>query len=210
LLSSETSRAPLGDDAFGRAIEHRHQDLRDVDLRARASSDAALLDQLIDLGIGDPDPAHDLALAHPLDHDLVANVLAELGEGHAFLTQPLAQLGQRHLVLGRHVEDGPVDLGVVDARARLARIGDHHPLVDQGFEHLLAQRRERRQGRLVAGRLVTQARHPLLHLARGDQLLVDDGNDVVAGLGEKVRGSKAEGPRRDDAPAKEFQVSHRE
>ena len=92
------------------------------------------------------DPAHDLALAHPLDHDLVANVLAELGEGNAFLAQPLAQLGQRHLVLGRHVEDGPVDLGVVDARAGLARIGDQHPLVDQGFEHLLAQRRERRQG----------------------------------------------------------------
>ena len=37
----------------------------------------ALLDQLVDLGVADPDAAHDLALAHPLDHDLVAHVGAE-------------------------------------------------------------------------------------------------------------------------------------
>ena len=65
------------------------------------------------------------------------------------LAQPLAQLRHRQLVLRRHVGDRPVDLGIVDPRAALARVGDQHALVDQRVEHLLAQRRERRQGLLL-------------------------------------------------------------
>ena len=142
---------------------------------------------------------------------LVADVVAELGVVDAFLAQPLAQLRQRQLVLGRDVGDGAVDLGLVDARAALARVGDQHALVDQRVEHLLAQRRRRRQGLRVARRLVAHARQPLLHLGRGDQLLVDDGDDVVAGLGERrARRRGREPAAASDAPAEEFQVSHTE
>ena len=82
--------------------------------------------------------------------DLVAQVGAKARVVDAFAAQPLAQLRQRDLVLRRHVADGAVELGVVDAQAALARMGELHALVDQRVEHLLAQ--------LVVGR---QALAPL-------------------------------------------------
>ena len=149
---------------------------------ALAPRAATLLDQGVDLGVADPDPARDLALAHPLDHHLVLDVGAELRVLDAFAAQPLAQLRQGELVLRGDVGDGPVELGLVDPHAALARVGDEHALVDQHVDHLLAQRRRRRQ--LGAGllRLGAHPGEPLLHLGRRDQLLVDHGDDVVAGL----------------------------
>ena len=163
---------------------------------ALAPRAATLLDQGVDLGVADPDPARDLALAHPLDHHLVLDVGAELRVLDAFAAQPLAQLRQGELVLRGDVGDGAVELGLVDPHAALARVGDEHALVDQHVDHLLAQRRRRRQ--LGAGllRLGAHPGEPLLHLGRRDQLLVDHGDDVVAGL----RRRRARPPGRAPAP----------
>ena len=69
--------------------------------RARAGGGALLLEQRVDLGVGDADAARDLALAHPLDQHLVAHVVAEARVVDAFAPQALAQLRQRQLVLRR-------------------------------------------------------------------------------------------------------------
>jgi hypothetical protein len=212
LPSSETSRAlaPLGHHGRARVLRHGHEDLGDVELHARAGGTAALLDQGVDVGVADPDQAHHLAFAHALDDQLIADVVAELVVGNALLAQPLAQLGQAHLILGRDVGDGAVELGLVDARAGLARRGHHHALVDQRVEHLLAQDRRRRQLGAAARRVVADARQPLLQLARGDQLGVDDRDDVVGGLRHGRDRGQADGEGHGGAAPEEFQVSHRE
>ena len=53
---------------------------------------ALLLDEPVDLGIGDADARLHLALAHALDQDLVAQVAAKAREVDALGLQPLAQL----------------------------------------------------------------------------------------------------------------------
>ena len=151
-----------------------------------AGGGTALLDQVVDVDVADPDAVQHLALAQPLDHQLVADVVAELDVGQAFLAQALAQLPDRQLVLGRDVGHGAIELGLVDTSAVLARIGDQDAFVDQGVEHLLAKRRGWRQRGPAAPGIVADACQPLLQLARRDELLVDDGDDVVAGLRQRV------------------------
>ena len=137
--------AALGDDRRGGTVGHGHKDLGDVELDARAGGVAALVDQGVDLGVADLDQVHHLALAHALDDQLVADAVAELVVGDAFLAQPLAQLGQRHLVLSRDVGDGTIELGIIDPRAGFARRGHEHALVDERVQHLLPEHRRRRR-----------------------------------------------------------------
>ena len=77
-----------------------------------------LLEQRVDLGVGDADARLHLALAHALDQHLVAHVVAKARVVDAFAAQPLAQLRHRELVLRRHVGDRAVELGLVDAACR--------------------------------------------------------------------------------------------
>jgi hypothetical protein len=131
------------------------RNLRDVQLGHQAGRGAPLVEQRIDLGLADANALHHLAFTHALDQHLVADSGAKLRVFDAILAQLLAQLGQRQLVLQRNARDRSVDLGLVELHPAVARIGDLHPLVDQGVHDLLAQDRQRRQVRLAARRFGT-------------------------------------------------------
>jgi hypothetical protein len=133
------ARTPLGDQRVARAFGHADEDLGDVVLRRLAGRGTLLFEHGVDLGVARLDALLDLALAHPFDHQLVADVAAKTCVVDAFGGQPIAQLGQRQLVLDADVGDRTVELGLVDALADFACVGDLHPLVDQRVEHLLAQ-----------------------------------------------------------------------
>ena len=174
--------APLDHLGDAGAVGNADEDLGDVVLGLLAHLGAPALEQVVDLGVADLDPAHDLALAHPLDQHLVADVVAELRVGDALAAQPLAQLRHRQLVLRRDVGHRAIELDLVDANAALARVGDQHAFVDELVEHLLAQLGGRRQRDLASSRVVPHPGQPLLELAIRHELLVDDGDDVVGAL----------------------------
>jgi hypothetical protein len=200
--------AALGHGRDAGALGHRDEHLGDVQLGLGARRLASLLDPRIDLRIADADAAHDFSFANALDQHLVTDAVAKAGVRDALAAEPLAQLRDRELVLVGDAGDGTVDLGLVDLGAGLARIGDEHPLVDERVEDLLAQLGRRRQLRAVAHRLVADARHALLKLAGGDELLVDDGEDVVAGLRRDGHAGRGDGQRRQSTSEEGKRVSH--
>ena len=55
---------------------------------------------IIYLAFGNDDLVIHLTLAHARDGHFLANILAELDEGDAILLQRIAELGERHLVIG--------------------------------------------------------------------------------------------------------------
>ena len=73
--------------------------------------------QAVDFFIADPDALVDLALAQPLDHDLVAQVGPKPPVVDAFGDQTFTQHRQRDLVLLGDVQHRAVDLCVVHAHA---------------------------------------------------------------------------------------------
>jgi hypothetical protein len=128
------------------------------------------------------------------NQDLLAQAGAEALVVHAFAAQPLAQLRHRELVLRRDVRDRALDLGLVDLEAAVAGVRHQDTLVDEHIEHLAAELGGRRQRLPRALRFVAHAVHAHLQLARGDELLVDDGDDVVG------RGDLGLGRERQDEP----------
>ena len=170
--------------------------------------------RLVDLGVADLDPAHDLALAHPLDQHLVADVVAELGvtrclPGAAARATAAASSGSACATLATARSSSASSI-----RAPLSRA-----LVTSTRSSIRASSTCLRSvggggsGVRVARRLVAHACQPLLHLARRDQLLVDDGDDVVAasGAGARAAAARPSAPARDRARRqRSLQVSHTE
>ena len=187
-----------GAGAFG----HGDQHLRDVQFGIGLRRGALLVDQAVDLEVGDADALVDLALADALDHHLVAQVGAKAREIDAVGLHAVAQLVQRQLVLLRDALHRTVEVGLVDLDAGLARVGDHDPLFDQGVQRLASQFGFGWQAHAGALRgLLLRTLDAAIHLAGGHQLLVDHGHDVVAvahglaqlGLG---RGGQDQGQQR--------------
>ena len=95
-----------------------------------------VLEEVVDLALGDLDLAVHLALAQPRDQDLVADVVAELLERHPLPVERRAKVGKRQLVLlGNHLHR-PVDLLVVGAHAGVPRVLHLHTVADHALEHL--------------------------------------------------------------------------
>lgn len=161
-------------------LGHRDQDLRQIDRRGGGGGGAAFLEQLVDLAIGDADAPDHLVVAHALDQHLVAQVLAEALHVGAVLLQALDQLRHRELVLRGDVGHRAVQFRLLDAGAGIARMGDQHPLLDQGLLRFLA-RRLAVQGLAAACRLQLGALQATGDLAGRHHLGVDDHRDVVTG-----------------------------
>jgi hypothetical protein len=90
---------------------------------------------LVDLEFGHPHFLVDVALAHPHQHQLVAQLLAELvARSIPSRASRLYISGHVDLVLARDVELGLIDRGVVDADAGIARLLQLRALVDQALQ----------------------------------------------------------------------------
>ena len=172
--------APGGHRGLVGALGHGDENLRQVGLGGGVDAGALLVQDLVDLFVADLDAAVDLALAHALDHDLVAQGGAKACVVHALGGQALAQYLHADLVLRRDVLHGAVDLGFLHAQPALARVGDDHALVDQRVEHLAPQLGFGRQAGATAPGFGHGPLDAPLHFTRGDEFLVDDGGDVVA------------------------------
>ena len=178
------------------AFGHGDEDLRQVHLGVGLHRAALLFDVALDLGVGHADAGHDLAFTDALDQHLVAQVGAEARVVDAFGAQALAQLLRGELVLRGDALHGAVDLGLFDAQAAVARVGDDDTLVDQQVQHLLAQHGVGRQALAAARGVGPGACDAAVDLAGGDELAVDDGNDVVAVAFAALGGSRAGGGQR--------------
>ena len=158
---------------------------------------AALGDLGVDLRVVDDDARGDLALARALDHDLVAQLGAKARQVQAILAQPLDQLRQRQLVLRGDALDRAVEVGVVDAPAGVAGVGDDHALLDQRVQRLPAQQLRARPRLAGAGGGGEQVVHSALQLAGGHQLLVDHRDDVVPSARRRVAAARLRRCRRE-------------
>lgn len=118
----------------------------------------------------------------PLGHHLIAQVLAEALVVGAIELKALTQLLQGQLVLRGDVGHHPIELSLVDAGAGLAGVGDKNAVLDQRLQGLLAQAGGLRHDFALLARLLPQLLGALDDLAGGDDVLVDDGSDVVPGL----------------------------
>ena len=135
--SARALRAAIcsGDGVFRNA----HQDLRQVQLDAVGGGGLLGGQVGVDLGVRHLDLAVDFVFDQALQDDLVADLLAELGEGHAFLFHLVAHVLHAHLLAFGDAADGAIELGIRDAHAiflahlQLGALGDH------GFDHLAAQ-----------------------------------------------------------------------
>jgi hypothetical protein len=173
-------RTSLRHDGLVGTFGHGDEDLRQVDFQIARSIGALLLDDAVDVDVGDADARSDLALTHPLQQHLVAQVVAELRVVHPFGLQSLAQLWCGELVLRSDVGHGTIQFDIVDAVAAFARVSQQHPLLDQRIEGLLAQAVVRGHLQVGALSLGTGPKDALLHLDRSDGFGVDHRHDVVA------------------------------
>jgi hypothetical protein len=137
----------------------------------------------VDLRVRHLDLGVDLVVDQALHDDLVADLLAEMGEGHAFLFHLVAHLLHAHLLRFGDAADGAVQFDIRDADAvflaqlELGALGNH------GLDDLAAQVFRIRQ----LGVLGTQARGDLAHavvdFTPGDDLVVDDDVHGIDDLG---------------------------
>ena len=125
------------------------------------------------------DPVVDLALAQPRHDDLGADVLAKLRERHAVSFERRAQLRHRDLVLLGDPPDRAIELRVVDAQPRLLGELELDAVGDHALEELPFDDRPRRRRGSLLRELLHRELSSLLELARGDRLVVDDGDDAV-------------------------------
>jgi hypothetical protein len=139
---------------------------------------------VVDVELADAHAAFDLALAHPLQQDFVAQIGAEAGRRHAHGRQALMQLRHGQPVLPRHRGFGLVDGGLLHPDADFPRPLDLGALHDQPLQHLARQFVGRRQG-AARGRL--DACHAVAHVGTGDGLGVDQDHDAV-GIAHGGRG----------------------
>ena len=130
----------------------------------------------IDFLLGHAHPVVDLALAHPLQQQLVAQVLAEAVRRQAQAGQAFAQLRHRQAVLPGDVFFRVVDGAVLDLEPDLLGRLQLGLLDDEALQHLARQLLARGQaaalGRLHPGQ-------PCPHVAAGDGFGVDQRDDVL-------------------------------
>ena len=109
---------PLDFDLFrARLLGNDHENVREVVFGIAACLRLDRRQVLVDFGVAHGDLAVDLALAHALNGDLVADVLAVLGIGDVLLRQRLAELLGGKLVVLRDAQDRALDLRIVDLDA---------------------------------------------------------------------------------------------
>ncbi len=162
-----------------RLLRHRHVDVGHQILVLAAGLRRDRREVVVDLGVGHGDLAVDLAVAHALDDDLAADVLAVVRVGDALALQHLAEFVGRELVLLGDAQDRALDGRVVDADAGLLRVLQHGALGDQALEHLLVEDVERRRRHVGRLQLLQHDAALLVHVPLRDRLVVDDDEHAV-------------------------------
>ena len=162
-----------------RLIGQPQHDVAQVEVGRRRRRSGLLAEKIVDLIVGDHDAVVHLAFAQARQQDLSADFLAEFVELNPVTLQGLAELAQRHLVALGNARDGTVQLQVVHAQGRLPRQLQLQPVHDHALQHLLFQQIGRRQLRSLLAQLLRHRFHPQRHLAAGDHLAIDHGNDAV-------------------------------
>src|SRR5688572_11734613 len=134
--------AALIDHLGGRLRRDDDEDVRQAELRVRSLLLRLARKLRIHFGVGHHDGVLDLALAQARQHDLVADVLAELGVADAVLLEGDAEVAAREVVLLRDAVDGALERRVVPLDPALLRELDldhvvHHALEDLRGQHLV-------------------------------------------------------------------------
>lgn len=138
-----------------------------------------VLQEGVDLGIGNDDGGIHRALAQAVRPDLVHQRLAVAVPGDAGFLDFSAQLRHADLVAAGDRGDGLIDLSVSDADAEPIGFMTLHAFHDQALQHLVLQG-------LVVGHLdaaglqfAGDAQGSVTQFAQGDHVLVDHGGDAV-------------------------------
>ena len=173
------ARAPRLHLLGARVLRHDDEDVRKIDFVAAHLLVGRRREQRVDLAFGDDDLVVDFALAQPRHDDLVADVLAELRVRHAVALERVAQPCTRDLVLLGDAADRALELGIVDAHPRFLRELELDPVADHALEELALDDRLGGGGGALLGELLHGETRARLELARGDRLVVHDGDDAV-------------------------------
>ena len=134
---------------------------------------------IVDLAFGDDDLVVHFTLAHACNGHLLADILAKFREGDAIFLQGIAELGQRHLVVGGDALQRLLKLRIVDAHAAVARVLQLDLVHDQTIEHLPLKLAPRRQRRSLLLQLRDGKVETCIQLMQRDHFVIDDGNDPV-------------------------------
>ena len=169
---------------------HGHQDVGNVDVGKLANIGLALFAQKrVHFKVLDLDAPGHFALAHPLQHDLAADLAAVLLPGHALFFQTLAHVIDADLIALRRAGQGLLEFIGWHLDTGLPCHIQLGGFINQGFQGL------QQQGAAVhfGGGRVGQG-HQAVHLEVGDRLVVNHGNDEVQGLGRGgVQGDGGQG-----------------
>jgi len=139
----------------------------------------AFAEEIVDVGVRHPHTGIDLAFAHALQQDLVAQIVAEAVEVDALGRQTAVQCVERELVLGRDGLFGLRDGGFVHRDTELAGLLGLRTFVDDLLKHLAHQHVARRHGGALLRDLLLHTQQPLAHLVVGHGLGVHQRDDEV-------------------------------
>jgi hypothetical protein len=134
---------------------------------------------VLDFAIGDNDAAFHLAVTQPGQHDLLANLLAELGPGDAVAFQRRAKLLQGESVAFGDPPQRSVELDVGNPQSGFLGELKLYPVGDHPFQQLLFQDGARGQLHVLGAQLAFDNRGPGAQLIRGYGFIVDYGDDSV-------------------------------
>ena len=197
LLQRLLRAAALGVDLLGRRLlGDDHQDVGQPVFGLAPGLRDDRRQEIVDLGVAHVELAVDLAVAQPLHHDLVADLLAILGVGDAFALHRLPEVLRRHLVLLRDARNRPLDLEVVDAHAGLLRVLHQRALGDQPLEQLLVEHVGRRRRHLLRLHLLQNGALLLVQVELRQRLVVDHRDHAIERddrAGRRPRGGRRGG-----------------
>jgi hypothetical protein len=132
----------------------------------------------------------------PLHRDLVADVVAVLGERDAFTLDRLAEVVVGQLVVLGDARQRALDLRVVDADAGLLRVLQQHALGDEPLEQLLLEHVGRGRRDVGGFHLAQHDALLLVDVVLRERLVVDDRDDAVDRhrlFGRRSAGRRARG-----------------
>jgi hypothetical protein len=204
LLQGLLGAATLGVDLVGRRLlrdEHEHVLEAVLGLAAGLRGDGG--EEVVDLGVAHRDAAVDLAVAQPLDGDLVPHVLAVARVAQPFALDRGAELIRGQLVVLNDPLDRALDLRVVDLDAGLLRVLHQRAVDDQPLEQLLLQHVVGRRRHLLRLHLLHDDALLEIEVVLRQRLVVDDGDDAIEGDdGGRGRRGAARRRRRRLGPAR--------
>ena len=173
------ARARCVDAIARRVFRYAQQNLRNVDLFGIGRYTRLRGDEVFQLAVRNLNARIDLALAQPIQDDVLPNVVAKLRKRNAVGFEPLPQRLHRQAVGLCDAPERRIDRRIVDPHTRFARQLHLRTIDDHPLEHLALEHVGRRRLNLLAPQLHFRDARPRAQLIGGDDFIVDDRDDAV-------------------------------